>query len=77
MNHYLQTINYSSVNEDSQSEIKALKLTERDSVLCITGSGARVLDLLTQNPKKILALCKSMSKFSFGIKNYCYNKFRL
>ena len=56
MNHYLQTINYSSVNEDSQSEIKALKLTERDSVLCITGSGARVLDLLTQNPKKILAI---------------------
>lgn len=51
-----QTINYSSVNEDSQSELKALCLKPHDVVLCITGSGARPLDLLTVQPRKIIAI---------------------
>ena len=56
MKNYFETINYSSMNEDSNSEIKALKLSENDEVLCITGSGSRVLNLLTQKPKLIFAV---------------------
>lgn len=47
---------YSSCNEDANSEIVALRIKPEDTILCITGSGARVLDLLTQSPKKIIAI---------------------
>lgn len=55
-NAFFEKINYSACNEDSESERKALKLTNEDIVLCITGSGARPLDLLIDNPKKIISV---------------------
>lgn len=43
MTSFLDTINYSAANEDSASECRALRLGPPDTVLCITGSGARPL----------------------------------
>lgn len=54
--HFNQKINYSSCNEDSSSELKALQIRKDDVVLTITGSGARALDLLVARPKKILSI---------------------
>jgi S-adenosylmethionine-diacylglycerol 3-amino-3-carboxypropyl transferase len=56
MTPFCRKINYSSVNEDGRSEIRALKMGAADRVLCITGSGARPLDLLTENPAEIVAV---------------------
>ena len=56
MNNFLGKINYSSSNEDSQSELRALNLTDKDSVLCITGSGARPLDLLIKRPASVVSI---------------------
>ncbi|MFQ5798492.1 MAG: DUF3419 family protein [Bacteroidota bacterium] len=56
MRSFLETLNYSSSNEDSGSEIKALEISEADSVVCITGSGARTLDLLIEKPKTIVSV---------------------
>ena len=56
MKSFLGRLNYSSVNEDSSSELKALRIKPGDSVLCITGSGARPLDLLVENPGSIVSL---------------------
>jgi S-adenosylmethionine-diacylglycerol 3-amino-3-carboxypropyl transferase len=56
MTSFCRKINYSSSNEDSLSEIKALKICETDRVLCITGSGARPLDLLIAKPAEIVSL---------------------
>lgn len=55
-NSFFEKINYSACNEDSESERKALRLTADDTVLCITGSGARPLDLLVDSPKKIISV---------------------
>lgn len=55
-NSFFEKINYSACNEDSESERKALHLTPDDTVLCITGSGARPLDLLIDSPKKIISV---------------------
>jgi len=56
MNTFFETINYSSSNEDSNSEWKALSISHDDSILCITGSGARPLDLLIKGPQEIVSL---------------------
>lgn len=56
MKSFLQSLNYSASNEDSGSEIKALHIRDTDSVLCITGSGSRTLDLLTQRPSHIVSI---------------------
>lgn len=55
-NSFFEKINYSACNEDSESERKALRLTKKDTILCITGSGARPLDLLIDSPKKIISI---------------------
>jgi S-adenosylmethionine-diacylglycerol 3-amino-3-carboxypropyl transferase len=44
---------FSSSNEDGSSELAALEPSVRGVVLCITGSGSRVLNLLTVNPLRI------------------------
>ncbi len=49
-------INYSSSNEDSRSELRSLNIDSNDSVLCITGSGARPLDLLIKGPTSVVAI---------------------
>jgi S-adenosylmethionine-diacylglycerol 3-amino-3-carboxypropyl transferase len=56
MTSFLDTINYASCNEDGRSECRALRLGPADRVLCITGSGARPLDLLTQRPGRIVTV---------------------
>jgi S-adenosylmethionine-diacylglycerol 3-amino-3-carboxypropyl transferase len=56
MTSFATKVNYSSSNEDSGSELKALALGPRDRVLCITGSGARSLDLLTAGPASIVSI---------------------
>lgn len=53
---FFQSINYASFHEDSDSERRALRLRATDRVLCLTGSGARALDLLIDNPKEIVAI---------------------
>jgi S-adenosylmethionine-diacylglycerol 3-amino-3-carboxypropyl transferase len=53
---FFSKIVYSSSNEDSESERLALQLNNEDSVLCITGSGARSLDLLVDSPKEIVSI---------------------
>lgn len=53
---FFQSINYASFHEDSDSERRALELTQSDRVLCLTGSGARPLDLLLDGPKEIVAV---------------------
>lgn len=55
-NSFFKEIIYSSSNEDSESERRALKIIPSDIVLCITGSGARSLDLLVDSPKKIISI---------------------
>ncbi|WP_419418569.1 DUF3419 family protein [Legionella sp. D16C41] len=52
----MNKLGYSSCNEDANSEVVALNIQPTDTLLCITGSGARVLDLLTQSPNKIIAV---------------------
>ena len=42
-----------SSNEDGSSELAALEPSVRGVALCITGSGLRVLNLLTVNPLRI------------------------
>jgi len=53
MSNFVDSLNYTSVNEDSNSEIRSLKIQNSDKILCITGSGTRTLDLLTQSPTQI------------------------
>lgn len=55
-NDFFSKINYSASNEDSESERLALCLNSEDTVLCITGSGARSLDLLVDSPKEIVSI---------------------
>jgi S-adenosylmethionine-diacylglycerol 3-amino-3-carboxypropyl transferase len=56
MKTFLETVNYSSCNEDSRSELRALHIGPQDRVLCITGSGARPLDLLIERPASIVSI---------------------
>lgn len=56
MDTFFEQIVYSAANEDPASERRALDLDDTDTVLCITGSGARPLDLLIDGPAKIVAV---------------------
>ncbi len=49
-------ISYSSCNEDSRSELKALRLGAGKRVFCITAGGGRVLNLLYDRPQEIVAV---------------------
>jgi len=53
--HFLERINYSASNEDSEAEIKRLLINNQDTVVYFTGSGLRPLDLLVDEPKKLSA----------------------
>jgi S-adenosylmethionine-diacylglycerol 3-amino-3-carboxypropyl transferase len=53
---FFETLNYSSVNEDWRSEAAALQLSDGDRVICVTGSGARPLDLLAAAEVPIVAI---------------------
>ncbi|KAH3759635.1 BtaA family protein [Pelomyxa schiedti] len=56
MDQFLQTVNYSSCNEDWRTELEALQINEHDRILCICGSGDRVLNLLPSHPQSITPL---------------------
>lgn len=81
MKSFLETLNYSSSNEDSGSEVKALEISEADAVICITGSGARPLDLLIEKPKTIASVdfnrCQNLllELKMAGIKDLRYEEF--
>jgi S-adenosylmethionine-diacylglycerol 3-amino-3-carboxypropyl transferase len=49
-------LNYSSVNEDWRTEAAALACRDGGNFLCVTGSGARPLDLLALGPARVLAV---------------------
>jgi S-adenosylmethionine-diacylglycerol 3-amino-3-carboxypropyl transferase len=53
---YKKQLSYSTCNEDSLSELKALNINNEDTVICITGSGGRTLNLLTAKPKRIISV---------------------
>jgi S-adenosylmethionine-diacylglycerol 3-amino-3-carboxypropyl transferase len=53
---FFSTLNYASVNEDWRTEAEALRLRGGERVLCVSGSGARPLDLLSQAPVRVLAV---------------------
>ena len=55
MQKFRETLNYASCNEDWRAEWEALAIKPDDTVLCVTGSGDRPLDLLPQNPKRMIA----------------------
>jgi S-adenosylmethionine-diacylglycerol 3-amino-3-carboxypropyl transferase len=47
---------YSTCDEDSTSELRALDITPADHVVSVTGSGCRTLSLLTRNPRSIVSV---------------------
>lgn len=49
-------ISYSACNEDSHSELEALRLDPGKRVLCITAGGGRVLNLLADGAREIVAV---------------------
>ena len=53
---YSGRISYSSCNEDSHSELAALRLGPDKRVLCVTAGGGRVLNLLYDRPREIVAV---------------------
>jgi len=53
---FFSEVNYASFHEDGASERRALELGPRDRVLCITGSGARALELLLDGPERVVAV---------------------
>ena len=53
---FSERISYSSCNEDSKSELEALRLGPGKRVFCITAGGGRVLNLLYDRPQEIVAV---------------------
>lgn len=51
---FFETLNFSSANEDGDSELAALAGATR--ILCLTGSGTRPLDLLAGTARQVVAL---------------------
>jgi S-adenosylmethionine-diacylglycerol 3-amino-3-carboxypropyl transferase len=47
---------YSTCDEDSTSELRALNITPDDRVISVTGSGCRTLSLLTRNPRSLVSV---------------------
>lgn len=56
MDSFFDQIVYSAANEDPASERRALRIGADDVVFCLTGSGARPLDLLVDGPGELVAL---------------------
>ena len=72
---YFKNINYTSSNEDNNSEIRALDIHPGNSVLCVTGSGDRVLNLVAMNPGKITAIdVNPLQNYLLELKIACLRK---
>ena len=54
-NDFFAGINYSSCNEDPNTELEALNIGSADHVACITGSGDRPLHMLLGEPAHVYA----------------------
>ncbi|WP_225731397.1 MULTISPECIES: DUF3419 family protein [unclassified Nocardia] len=50
---------YSTCDEDSRSELRALEIGANDDVLAVTGSGCRALSLMVNNPRTVTAVDSS------------------
>ena len=50
---------YSTCDEDSRSEMRALDIREGDDVLAVTGSGCRALSLMVANPRSVTSVDSS------------------
>ncbi|MFI9505231.1 DUF3419 family protein [Nocardia sp. NPDC052566] len=50
---------YSTCDEDSRSEMRALEIAESDHVLAVTGSGCRALSLVVNNPRSVTSIDSS------------------
>lgn len=72
---------YTSCDEDSWSELRALELQQDDVVLSITGSGCRTLNLLVDGPGKVVSVdANPLQSYLLelklaGIRNFAYDKF--
>lgn len=53
---FFNQINFSASNEDGAAELSGLNIQPTDRVLCVTGSGARTLDILIGNPAEIVSI---------------------
>lgn len=53
---YAQRLNYGTCNEDTCSELRALGPLAGKTVVCITGSGGRTLNLLTDRPARLVSI---------------------
>lgn len=51
---FFENLNFSSANEDGESELAALKGARR--IVCLTGSGTRPLDMLLSDADEVIAL---------------------
>lgn len=68
-------INYSAANEDGNSERNFLSIGPQDRVLCVTGSGARPLDLLVDDPESLIAIDLNPTQTSLcELKKACYKE---
>lgn len=47
---------YSTCDEDSASELRALEIVPGDRVVSVTGSGCRTLSLLARNPRSVVSV---------------------
>lgn len=52
--HFFQNLNFSSSNEDGETELTALASARR--IICLTGSGTRPLDMLLSDAEEVIAL---------------------
>lgn len=82
MENFKNQLNYTTCNEDSNSELAVLDIKQNDTLLCVTGSGGRVLNLLTAKPHQIIAIdFNSIQNWLLelkisAIKNLDYKDFR-
>ena len=53
---FFNSLNYAAAHEDGRSELRALRPGPGDRVICITGSGARPLDMLLGDPTEVIAV---------------------
>jgi S-adenosylmethionine-diacylglycerol 3-amino-3-carboxypropyl transferase len=51
---FFQNLNFSSANEDGETELRALAGARR--IVCLTGSGTRPLDMLLSSAEEVVAL---------------------
>jgi S-adenosylmethionine-diacylglycerol 3-amino-3-carboxypropyl transferase len=64
---FFDALNFSSSNEDGATEIAALAVADR--ILCLTGTGTRVLDLLLTDAREIVALdANPVQNFALALK---------